>query len=116
MSDEEPKEVEVLEDAKDQLPVPQDYNPKVHPMAKGIRSAKACINEILKDSDNLDKLKMALQTMFDQDPIKFIEKFEPLMDKYDKLKEDQQKDKQTVRLYMRQGDDNESAIEFTRED
>lgn len=111
------EEEALIEQAKNEMPVTKDdINPDVHPMAKGIRSAKACINEILKDADNLKKLKMALQTMFDQNPIEFLMQFEDLMDKYDKIEESKNDGKQSVRLYLRQDNGSESAVEITREE
>lgn len=120
MSEEEAVEAEVvdeeefLEEAKSRLPITKDDVVDTHPLAKGLRSAKACVNEILKDVDNLEKLKMALQTEFDQDPLGFLKEFLPLLEKYDKIKGEHKENRQSVRLYQK---DDETAIEIvSRED
>ena len=119
MSEDEAIEPEVvdedqfLQEAKDRLPVSQEEaKSHTHPLAKGLRAAKAKINEILKDSENLEKLEMALQTEFDKDPLGFLQEFLPLLEKYDEIKEDRDS-KQSVRIYQKE---DETAIEFTAED
>lgn len=105
---------ELVEDTKSRLPITKDDVVDTHPLAKGLRAAKAQINEILKDAENLETLRMALQTEFSQDPLGFLKEFLPLLEKYDKVKGGDRETKQSVRLYQK---DNETAIEITsRED
>ncbi len=110
-------EVEIMEDAEDQLPREQDYNLDVHPLAKGVRSAKAAINKILKDADNLEKLRLALQTEFDKNPIKFLERFAPLLKMYEEAGDEVGDDsKASVRIFQETNEDSgRTAIEFKSE-
>jgi hypothetical protein len=54
-----------------------------HPAVVGIRRAKLAISELLARSENLDKLKLALQTEFDEDPTRFLRLYEPLLRPYE---------------------------------
>jgi hypothetical protein len=132
------KEVDaLLDETKDELPIPADDMPapldpterdadgrlkrrplshstlaKTHPLAVGLKEAKAIINEILKDESNLEHLRIALQTKFSEDPIKFLLTMEPLMKRYEKLSSEGKEEKAKVRLYVKGG---ETAVEISSE-
>lgn len=106
---------DIIEEAKEELPINPDANPDIHPMAKGMRGAKACINEILKDEDNLFKLAMALQTEFDKDPVGFFERFEPLFTYFEKQSEDVKEERQGVRLSLISDDGDSASVEIVKE-
>jgi len=77
-----------------------------HPLGYSIKRAKMEIARILTDADNLEKLNLALQTEFDENPVKFLLTFEPLLSRFEARAEKLQ-ERKGVRIII----DGKAAIE-----
>ena len=58
---------------------------KIHPMAVGLKEAKAAIANVLQNTNNLGLLASCLQEEFDKDPTKFLRQYEPLLRRYEAM-------------------------------
>ena len=103
-----PEEVRVrtipqqAEDGKLIAKPPDDVTKRTesHPLAVGLRAAKAKIAKILEDVDNLDQLETKLQEEFNEDAAKFLRTYEPLLRRYEELGDPSDRPKVPLRILI----------------
>lgn len=96
-------------------PIMKPTDGKKHPIGSALKRAKAEIANILKDEDNLQHLRNVLEVEFEKDPIGFLERFAPLLEKYENILVDAKNAEEkgaAVRIVMNQGpESNQTAVE-----
>jgi len=86
------KQVELENDKPDVSDILADVNiklksqhsgPLTTPISRIMARVKSEIAKTLVDPDNFEKLKFAMQAAFNEDPIEFLRRFEPMLRAYE---------------------------------